>query len=154
VGRVRVTLDKSPAGSLLPDEGSHSMNPNSIACHLFLPNCLPSAPPIIEEEDLLVQNIPSSVFIILTPLYYFSPNIPNSDPGVIIHFLPFILRTIIFPITPSGKSIQLSKYPSTSMIIQCQIIRLLNRSNGRRDRADKRDRFGIDRKVVVEGVVE
>jgi hypothetical protein len=43
VGRVRVTLDKSPAGSLLPDEGSHSINPTSIACHLFLPNCLPSA---------------------------------------------------------------------------------------------------------------
>ena len=44
MGRVRVTLDKSPAGSLLPDEGSHSINPTSIACHLFLPNCLPSAP--------------------------------------------------------------------------------------------------------------
>lgn len=43
MGRVRVTLDKSPAGSLFPDEGSHSINPTSIGCHLFLPNCLPSA---------------------------------------------------------------------------------------------------------------
>jgi len=130
VGRVRVTLDKSPAGSLLPDEGSHSINPTSIACHLFLPNCLPSVPPYQEEEDLLVQNIPSGVFIILTPLDYFPPNIPNSDSGIIIHFLPFIVRTIIFPITPSRERIQLSKYPSTSMIIQCQVIRFLDRSNG------------------------
>ena len=131
MGRVRVTLDKSPAGSLLPDEGSHSINPTSIGCHLFLPNCLPSArSPDQEEEDLLVQNIPSSIFIILTPLDDFPPNIPNSDPGIIIHFLPFIVRTIIFPITPSRERIQLSKYPSTSMIIQCQVIRFLDRSNG------------------------
>ena len=130
MGRVRVTLDKSPAGSLLPDEGSHSMNPTSIACHLFSPNCLPSVPPYQEEEDLLVQNIPSGIFIILTPLHHLPPNIPNSDPGIIIHFLPFILRTIIFPITPSRERIQLSKDPSTSMVIQCQIIRFLDRSNG------------------------
>jgi len=118
VGRVRVTLDKSPAGSLFPDEGSHSINPTSIGCHLFLPNCLPSAlSPHQQEEDLLVQDIPSSVFIILTPLDDFPPNIPNSDPGIIIHFLPLILRTIILPITPSRESVQLSKYPSTSMIV-------------------------------------
>jgi hypothetical protein len=134
---VRVTLDKSPAGSLLPDEGSHSMNPTSMACHLFFPNCLPSAPSSRsrnekkeEGMDSLVQNIPSSILIILTPLDYFPPNIPNSDPGIIIHFLPFILRTIIFPITPSRECIQLSKYPSTSMVIQCQIVRFFNRSNG------------------------
>lgn len=137
MGRVRVTLDKSPAGSLLPDEGSHSINPTSIACHLFLPNCLPSAPYNTKRKSsLLVQDIPSGIFIILTPLHYFPPNIPNSDPGIIIHFLPFILRTIIFPITPSRESIQLSKYPSTSMVIQCQIVRFFNRSNGGRDRSD------------------
>jgi hypothetical protein len=37
---VRVTLDKSPAGSLLPEEGSHSIYPVSICCHLPLPSCL------------------------------------------------------------------------------------------------------------------
>ena len=152
---MRVTLDKSPAGSLLPDEGSHSINPTSIGCHLFLPNCLPSArSPDQEEEDLLVQYIPSSIFIILTPLDYLPPNIPNSDPCVIIHLLPFVLRTIIFPITPSGECIQLSKYPSTSMIVQCQVVRFLNWSNGGWDGTDKGNRFGIDSKVVVEGVVE
>ena len=106
MGRVRVTSDKSPAGSLLPDEGSHSINPTSIGCHLFLPNCLPSARSLDqEEEDLLVQYIPSSIFIILTPLDNFPSNIPNSDPGIVSHFLPLILRTIMFPITPSGESV-------------------------------------------------
>ena len=136
MGSVRVTLDKSPAGSLLPEEGFHSINPTSIACHLFLPKCLLSAPPHQEEEDLLVQDIPSGIFIILTPLDYFPPNIPNGDSGVIIHFLPLIFRTIIFPITPSRECIQLRKHSSTSMVIQCQIIGFLDWSNGRRDRTD------------------
>jgi hypothetical protein len=155
---VRVTLERSPAGSLFPVEGSHSTNPTSIACHLFLPSCLRSAPSrqLIEEErkDLLVQDIPSSIFIIFTPLYYFPPNIPNRDPGIIIHFRPFVFRTIIFPITPSGEGIQLGQDSSTSMIIQRQIFGFLDRSNGRGDRADQGDRFGIDGKIVVEGIVE
>jgi len=64
VGRVRVTFERSPAGSLFPVEASHSINPFSIGGHFPLPNCLiVSSSPVLKEVETHLSKISLRVYL-------------------------------------------------------------------------------------------
>jgi hypothetical protein len=152
-----VTLARSLAGSLLLEEGSHSTMPWSMGCHLPLPIALIYQfliSPHTQSQDSLVQDIPSGVLVVLTPLDYLSPHIPYCDSSMVLQLVPFLGWSIVLSITPRCKRIELHQHPSTSVVVHCQHVRLFERGNSRWDRADKRYRIRVDRQVIVEGIVE
>lgn len=157
---MRVTLAKSPAGSLFPASGSQLISPSSIGSHLPFPTALiiVSSDPqsIINKVGLnsLVKDIPSGILVVLTPLDNLPPDIPDGDPGMIIHFRPSIIRSIVLPIAPAREGVKLSEDSSTFMEILSKPIGFLHRSVGGRDGSDKGDRLRVDGEIVVQGIVE
>jgi len=73
---------------------------------------------------------------------------------MMIQLRPLQFRPIPFPIASLSESVKLRKNPFGFMEECSEGVRLLEWSDGRRNRSDERYRVGVDREVVIEGIVE
>lgn len=78
-------------------------------------------------HDLLVEQVPSSVLVVLASLDCLSPNVSDSN----LHFRrergPFVAGSVIPFVTSSGESVELSDGSSSLVVVLLQVARFLYR---------------------------
>jgi len=104
--------------------------------------------------DLLVEDIATSILVVLTPLHNLTPDIPHSDSGIILQLGPSLLWPLVLAITSRREVIELSKHPASLLEVATQAFRFLGGRAGGRDGTDERDGVAVDREIVVEGIIE
>lgn len=109
MGKVNVTLARSLAGSFTAMPARHSIIPCSMGCHLPFPTCLGvlSVQQMIPSPsgDSLVQNIPSSIFVIFASLNHLSPDVSDGYPRMIIQLGPPDIGPFVFTVAPGRENI-------------------------------------------------
>jgi len=58
--------------------------------------------------DSLVENVPTSVFVVLAPLNDLAPDISDRNPGVVFEILPSIIGTLVLLVASGREGVDLS----------------------------------------------
>lgn len=73
---------------------------------------------------------------------------------MIVELFPLVVGNIALLVASSGKGIKLGQDSSTSVIESTEHLGFLQGRNGGRDRPDERNGFRVDRKVIVQCIIE